>query len=107
MQDGAEVLSFLALETSLPTGSRRCLSEATISTRQPACPAKAVATQMEALRKSVAVQVSGCRECLSLLMPRRAAGTPPEEWRGEQVGDRLSMLAQLKQEVERLRTIRE
>ena len=41
-----------------------------VSTRQQACPKKTVVTQREGLPRNVAVQVSGCRECQSLLMPR-------------------------------------
>lgn len=77
MQDGTEVLSLLAPETSLPTGSLRDHRFTTVSTRQRVFPSKTVATQMEALPKNVAVQPSGCRACLSLLMLGRAAGTPP------------------------------
>ena len=41
-----------------------------VSTRQRACPKKTVATQREGLPRNVAVQVSGYRECQSLLLPR-------------------------------------
>ena len=40
-----------------------------VSTRQQAYSKKTVVTQMEGLPRNVAVQVSGCRECLSLLLP--------------------------------------
>ena len=61
---------------------------------------------MEALPKDAAVQVSGCRECLSLLLPTEGSGNSTCV-RCEQVEDLLSMVAELKEEVERLRTIRE
>ena len=41
-----------------------------VSTRQQAYSKKAVVTQMEGLPRNVLVQVSDCRECLSLLLPR-------------------------------------
>jgi len=41
-----------------------------ISTRQWAYSKKTVATQMEGLPRNVAVHVSGCRERLSLLLPK-------------------------------------
>ena len=41
-----------------------------VSTRQRACPKKTVATQREGLPRNVAVQVSGYRQCQSLLLPR-------------------------------------
>jgi len=43
-----------------------------VSTRQRAYSKKTVATQMERLLRNVTVQVSGCRECLSLLLPRES-----------------------------------
>jgi len=65
-----------------------------------------VGTQTEAPCKNAGVQVSGCRECLSLALV-------PEDSRDngcvrcEQVNDLLSLVAELKEEVERLRSIRE
>jgi len=61
---------------------------------------------MEALPKDAAVQVSGCRECLSLLLPTEGSGNSTCV-RCEQVEDLLSMVAELKEEAERSRTIRE
>jgi len=61
---------------------------------------------MELLHKHTAVQVSGCRECLSMVLV-------PEDSRDnscvlcDQVDDLLSLVAELKEEVERLRSIRE
>ena len=46
-----------------------------VSTRQWTCSKKTVATQTEGLPRNVAVQVSSCKECLSLLLPRG-------EWQG-------------------------
>jgi len=63
-------------------------------------------THTEAPRKDTGVQVSGCRECLSLALV-------PEDSRDnccvrcDQVNDILSLVAELKEEVERLRSIQE
>ncbi|KFP06528.1 hypothetical protein N300_02212, partial [Calypte anna] len=54
----------------------------------------------------VAVQVSGCEECLSLVLAL-ADSENKVCVRCEQVNDLLSMVAELKEEVERLRSIRE
>lgn len=77
-----------------------------VSARQQACPKKAVATQAEGLPRNVAVQVSGCRECLSLLLPRED-GKEATCVRCEQVDELLSLVVELREEAERLRTIRE
>ena len=53
---------------------------------------------MEALPKDAAVQVSGCRECLSLLLPSEGSGNSTCA-RCEQAEDLLSMVAELKEEV--------
>ena len=77
-----------------------------VSTRGKAVLRRSVRTQMEALHKDTAVQVSGCRECLSLALV-------PEDSRDnccvrcDQVNDILSLVAELKEEVERLRSIQE
>ena len=54
----------------------------------------------------MAVQVSGCRECQSLLLPRED-GKDATCVRCEQVDELLSLVVELREEVERLRTIRE
>ena len=77
-----------------------------VSTRQWACPKKTVATQTEGLPRNVAVQVSSCRECQSLLLPRED-GKVATCVRCEQVDELLSLVVELREEVERLRTIRE
>ena len=77
-----------------------------VSTRQRACPKKTVATQREGLPRNVAVQVSGCRECQSLLLPRED-GKDATCVRCEQVDELLSLVVELREEVERLRSIRE
>jgi len=65
-----------------------------------------VGTQTEAPHKNAGVQVSGCRECLSLaLVPEDSRDNSCV--RCEQVNDPLSLVAELKEEVERLRNIRE
>jgi len=77
-----------------------------VTTRGKAVARRSVGTQIEAPRKNVGVQVSGCRECLSLALV-------PEDSRDnccvrcEQVNDLLGLVAELKEEVERLRSIRE
>ena len=65
-----------------------------------------MATQTEGLPRNVAVQVSGCRECQSLLLPRED-GKDATCVRCEQVDELLSLVVELREEVERLRTIRE
>ncbi|KFR02209.1 hypothetical protein Y956_05133, partial [Nipponia nippon] len=65
-----------------------------------------VATQMELSLKHAATQVSGCRECQSLALVMEGSRDTTCV-RCEQVGDLLSMVAELKEEVARLRSIRE
>ena len=77
-----------------------------VSTRQQACPKKTVATQTEGLPRNVAVQVSGCRECQSLLLLRED-GKDATCVGCKQVDELLSLVVELREEVERLRTIRE
>jgi len=63
-----------------------------------------VATQTE--HKQAPVQVCGCRECLSL--PLVSEGSRQNTCvRCDQVHDLLSLVQELKEEVERLRSIRE
>ena len=77
-----------------------------VSTRGKAVARRSVGTQTEVPHKHTGVQVSGCKECLSLALV-------PEDSRDssrvgcEQVNDLLSVVAELKDEVERLRNIRE
>jgi len=67
---------------------------------------RSVGTQTEAPRKDTAVQVSGCRECLILaLVPEDSRDNSCV--RCEQVNGLLSLVAELKEEVERLRNIQE
>jgi len=67
---------------------------------------RSMRTQTDAPHKHMAVQVSGCRECLSLALV-------PEDSRDngcvrcDQVNDLLSLVAELKEKVERLRSIRD
>ena len=65
-----------------------------------------MATKTEGLPRNVAVQVSGCRECQSLLLPRED-GKDATYVRCEHVDELLSLVVELREEVERLRTIRE
>ncbi|GAB0204880.1 mitochondrial enolase superfamily member 1 [Grus japonensis] len=82
------------------------LDLAMVSTRLKAVARKNMVTQTDRPRKHAAVQVSGCRECLSLSLLLEGSGHTTCV-RCEQVGDLLSMVAELKEEVERLRSIRE
>ena len=69
-------------------------------------PKKTVVTQTEGLPRNVAIQVSGCRECLNLLLLRED-GKDTTCMRCEQVDELLSLVVELREKVERLRTIRE
>lgn len=73
-----------------------------VSTRQRALSKKAVVTQTEGLPRDVAAQVSGCRDCLSLPLP----GEQSSRETCSQVEGPLTMVAELKEEVERLRSTR-
>ncbi|XP_068535230.1 uncharacterized protein [Anas acuta] len=77
-----------------------------ISTRHGALCRRSVHTQTDCPLKNAAVQVTACRECQSLLLP--SAGSRDTGCvRCEQVDDLIRMVAELKEEVERLRAIRE
>ena len=76
-----------------------------VSTRQQAYSKKTMETQMEGLPRSVAVQVSSCWQCLSLLLPREGSRDSTCV-RCEQVDELLSLVVELKEELHRLRTIR-
>jgi len=65
-----------------------------------------VGTHTEVPHKHSAVQVSGCRECLSLVLGLEHS-RDNSCVRCHQVNDLLSLVAELKEEVERLRNIRE
>ncbi|KAM8793368.1 LOW QUALITY PROTEIN: UV excision repair protein RAD23 homolog B-like [Eudromia elegans] len=77
-----------------------------VFTRQRACARKTVATQTEPPQKHAAVQVSCYEECLSLY---RLPGSSKNMacLRCEQMDDLLSLVVELKEEVERVRAIRE
>jgi len=77
-----------------------------VSTRGKAVAQRSVGTQTEAPCKNTGVQVSGCRECLSLALVL-ADSRDNSCVRCEQVNDLLSLVAELKEEVERLRSIQE
>jgi len=77
-----------------------------VTTRAKALARRSVRTQTKAPHKNAGVQVSGCRECLSLVLVP-ADSRDNGCLRCEQVNDVLSLLAELKEEVERLRSIRE
>ncbi|KFQ60646.1 hypothetical protein N334_01172, partial [Pelecanus crispus] len=63
-------------------------------------------TQTELPHKHAAVQISSCRECLRLSLVPEGSGDGRCLW-CDQVDDLLSLVAELKEEVERLRSIRE
>ena len=77
-----------------------------VLTRKRASHAKTVATQTEGLLNNVAVQVSGCRECLSLLLPGED-GKDATCVRCEQLDELLNLVVELREEVDRLQTIRD
>ncbi|KAK4806799.1 hypothetical protein QYF61_005595 [Mycteria americana] len=64
------------------------------------------ATQMELPGKHAATQVSGCRECLGISLFTHGSRADSCV-RCDQVDDLLCMVAELREEVERLRSIRE
>ncbi|GAB0208322.1 hypothetical protein GRJ2_003297900 [Grus japonensis] len=65
-----------------------------------------VATQTELTQKHAATQLSGCRECQSLSLGMDGS-SENSCVRCDQVDDLLSLVAELREEVERLRSIRE
>jgi len=76
-----------------------------VSTHGKAVARRSVGTQTEVLHKHTAVQVCGCRECLSLaLVPEGSRDSSCVQC--DQVNGLLSLVAELKEEVERLRNIR-
>ena len=77
-----------------------------VSTRQRAYSKSTVVTQMEGLPRNVAVQVSGCRDCFSLLLSGEG-GRDSACVRCEQVDELIQLVVELKEEEQRLRTIRE
>ena len=77
-----------------------------VCSRQKALSRKSVVAQTDCPLKNAAVQVSQCRECLSLLLPSES-GRDTVCVRCEQVDGLVSLVAELKEEVERLRAIRE
>ncbi|KAK4811185.1 hypothetical protein QYF61_019816 [Mycteria americana] len=92
----------------LANSSRR--NSAMVFTRQKAMPSALarvdVATQTELPQKHAATQVLGCRECLGLSL--FTDGSRADSCvRCDQVDDLLCMVAELREEVERLRSIRE
>ena len=77
-----------------------------VATRVKAIAGKNVVTQTELPSKRAAVEGSGCRECLSLSPVPQGSGDKPCV-RRDQVGDLLSLVAELKEAAERLRSVRE
>ena len=95
-----------AEETALLLSDPGTTGSNMVSTRRQPCSGWIVATQTEGLPRNVAVQVSGCRECLSLLLPGEN-GRDATCARCEQVDELLSLVVELSEEIERLRAIRE
>ena len=77
-----------------------------VSTPAKAITRRSVVTQTEGPHKHTAVQVSGCMQCLSLALVPEDSRDNGCVW-CNQVKDLLSLVAELKEEVERLRSIRE
>jgi len=79
---------------------------AMVFTRLKAIARRNVVTQMKLLHKHTAVQVSSCRERLSLaLLPDIRSDS--SSFQCDQLKGLLSLVAELKEEVERLSSIRE
>ena len=77
-----------------------------VSTQVKSTTRKNVVIQMELPRKHAAVQVPGCRECLSLsILPEGSSDSTCVCC--DQLDDLLSLVVELKEEVEILRSIRE
>ena len=79
---------------------------AMVSTHAKAVARRSVGTQMEVPHKHTAVQVFGCRECLSLALVLEDS-RDNSCVRCNQVNDLLSLVAELKGLIERLRSIRD
>lgn len=76
-----------------------------ISIKPKAIACRSTPTQTELPQKHAAVQACGCRECLSLaLAPESRRDYICVKW--DQVDDLLSLVAELKEEVEKLKSIR-
>ena len=77
-----------------------------VSTRVKTTTRKNMATQTELPRKHAAVQVLGCRECLSLSV--LSEGSSDNNCVCcDQLDDLISLVVELREEVERLRSIRD
>lgn len=74
-----------------------------VYTQSKAIASRSMATQMELPQKHTAVHVSGCRECLSLVSVLE--GSRDDIW--DQVNNLLCLVAEYKDEVKGLKTIRE
>ncbi|XP_009323404.1 PREDICTED: deleted in autism protein 1 [Pygoscelis adeliae] len=95
---GQGAVPLLALEAN-STGSHRPprRGPAMVSTRLKAVTRRNVATQTKPSRKQAAVQVSGCRECLSLSAVAEG-GRDDTCVRCDQVDDLLGLVVELKEE---------
>jgi len=76
-----------------------------VSARWRASPKRGGETQSESMDVRVAVQVSGCRESLALSLLQEGSQVTTRV-RCEQVEDLLGLVVELKEEVERLRSVR-
>lgn len=61
-------------------------------------------TQTESMNVHATVQVSGCRECLALSLLQECSQDTTYMW-CEQVDDLLSLVVEIKEEIERLRSM--
>jgi len=77
-----------------------------VTTQQRAAAKSNVETQTESMNVHAAVHVSGCRECLALSLLQEGSRDTTCV-RCEQVYDLLSLMVELKEEVERLRIIQD
>ena len=90
MAEHMSSLSLLRRPALLPTDPETIDSNM-VYTRQQTCPKKTVEIQTEGLPRNVAVQASGCRECLNLLLLRED-GKDTTCVRCKQVDELLSLV---------------
>lgn len=86
--------------------SDACRNPAMVATWTKAVVRKTVGIQTGAPHKHMGIQATGCRECQSLVLAMEGSGDNSCV-RFKQVNDLLSLVIKLKDEVERLRSIRE
>ena len=72
-----------------------------VTTQRRAAAKKNMETQTESMNVHALVQVSGCGECLALSLLQEGSRDTTCVWWCEQVDDLLSLVVELKEEVER------